>query len=488
MIAVLATATACGGDGGVQPVPPAARGIQFVSGMNATDTVDATLAQPLVVEVRDNSGAPVAAGIEVRFSTLFDGGPWEGLVATDAMMLFDTEALTTTDATGRASARVQLGARARTVRIAVRVPTLQLTDTARFTAQPGTASSLALFPRDTSVYVGRAFTVRGGVVDRHFNVRNDPIDIRVEGSSASLSQGRTLTGNAFGQVLIIGSNATRSDTVSASVVPVGTMLAFDHRIFSLVSVALDGSQVKTYARVVGDGLDLRPRMLPGSDNVIYSGFAKYDSFNNEFVRQLSRVDAAGATSSFLSGAPASLANPKEGAPAASGNWLYFTANNAGCHTDSPCLHRAKLDGTGVELLGDVAADSQSSRQPSPSPDGSKVAFVTETDSGPLIRVFDVGARSTSTWADAGTRPQWSPSGRYIAYQTPDAAVAVINADGTGKRIVRPASSALIESYSWSPDEAWMLLRGVGGLSVVRVATGEAIPLRYLSPLLEVSWK
>src|SRR5258708_9839942 len=102
---------ACPDASGPAPGP----GLRIVAGNNQVDTAAAQLAQPLVVELRDTTGA-LAAGVTVEFRALPVSGlqcPLGGcsVILSDSTVLAGILIDKPTDARGRAAVRVRLGVR-----------------------------------------------------------------------------------------------------------------------------------------------------------------------------------------------------------------------------------------------------------------------------------------------------------------------------------------------------------------------------------------
>jgi Tol biopolymer transport system component len=90
-----------------------------------------------------------------------------------------------------------------------------------------------------------------------------------------------------------------------------------------------------------------------------------------------------------------------------------------------------------------------------SPDGSKIAFNTESSKGAVVAVLDL-ANSYILAISPGARPQWSPDGKRLVFlrwpelaSGPDS-IWIVNADGSGLRKVSD-TRALLPSANWGAD-------------------------------------
>src|SRR5437868_6796488 len=111
---------------------------------------------------------------------------------------------------------------------------------------------------------------------------------------------------------------------------------------------------------------------------------------------------------------------------------------------------AGADGTNAQQIG----TSPGPRKFSWSPDGTRIAFVSDDGSGFSIVVLKAdGSGSTTVSYDASVAgpPSWSPDGTELAFTTTnDTDIAVAKADGSGRRLLVEDTTRDI-APSWSPD-------------------------------------
>ena len=135
------------------------------------------------------------------------------------------------------------------------------------------------------------------------------------------------------------------------------------------------------------------------------------------------------------------------------------------------LGRASLfvmsaDGSGVTHVGTAAG---SDLQPAWSPSGAMIAF-TGTAAGSadvyVVRPDGSGLARLTSATDAETAPAWSSDGSQIAYVRAgaQAGIWVMHADGTGAGLVHPGVDGLVSDPTWSPDGARLAYLDVGCLA------------------------
>jgi len=107
------------------------------------------------------------------------------------------------------------------------------------------------------------------------------------------------------------------------------------------------------------------------------------------------------------------------------------------------------DGLGqIYIIGEdgsvsrLTDDNWTDEDPSWSPDGKQLAFISEQSSGTVLDVLDGGnLRQVDEPGPLKSTPRWSRDGEQIAYSSPRGVLSVINADGTNGRRVFPASDS-----------------------------------------------
>jgi WD40-like Beta Propeller Repeat len=455
-------------------------GIAIITGGNGRDSAGAELSRALIVEVRDSSGNVPPPGTIVRFAgvPLADGSASssEILVETVTSNAFQAFATCSTDTRGRAAVLIKLGPKAGVGRLAISAPTLDAQDTARFEVLPGAAVKLKVLPSDTALYVGRSYTLRGGVVDRNGNVRNDPVMWSVSDTGAFVASDGTVTATKFGRYILTGTAGAFAATGSVSVVPQGRLAAWRAGLgvtSYIVSLNLDGSSPRELAPVSDGGIGANPVWVPGTERIVYADL-------DGATQVLRAIEETGRVRSFFVAVPKTVSHQAEPAPSADGQWLYLAAVDSQCSSASYCLYRSKPDATALEMLATRAGTGVEGRNPAPSPDGSSVAFV----SGSTIKVLDVVTRTVDTWSVPGTNPSWSPNGAQIALLTPAGVIRIVNADGTNGPTLKSSASVYNRPVRWTPDGNWIIARATnaGVLQLINAATGDIIPLPYSTQL------
>lgn len=506
LVTFAATAAACDGGPSDSNPPTSDPGVRVSAGAQVTDTIGVAPTQALVVQVTGPNGRPASNAV-VRFESVLVGTGFDETptvwVAREGTSAFAYAVTDTTDTEGRASVRVLLGGRAGPGGVKVMVPAHGYETTAPYTIQPGAPAAITAAPADTMVYVGRSVEMRATVTDRAGNPRADAATFTVASGPATLSGGRTLTTTGIGRGVVVAQVAGLADTVHVSAVPEGTVAGYTGDM-DLYTVNLDGTGLTLLAQGSAG------RGYFGEMPAAWSADGKslvYHDPRGDHTRLLYSMDlATGARTRLISG-PDGLISEAWPQRSRDGQWIYFNGVGfwQGVYTPTHPF-RVRSDGTGMERIETGGGKFEVSGYASPSPDGTRLAFLTNRDiSGGGLHVLDMATGVNTALNLAAATPRWSPNGDLIAYVAVPGwmghldqnqvfafgELRVVRPDGTGARTVTKTASQFLPGIDWSPDGKYLIgLNNGGGLTVVEVATGEEVlvPLPQFKVLRAPDWR
>lgn len=463
-----------------EPAAPR-QSITIAEGAGATDTVDAPLAQALIVDVRTFHGFP-ARGALVEFHALTVasvplpaftvrlgpiGGPRELVSVLD-----------TVGTDGRAAVLVKLGPLAGSGAVEITVPELGLIDTAVYTIRPGNAVRVVSEPADTAVSIAHGFSLRTSVRDRHENVRADAVTYAADSSSATVSASGAVAGLTAGRARVRAYlPAGPADTSWVTVVPQGTIAAIVPTGIAIVD--LDGANYREVPGVPIGGaawVDWNPR----GDTLVYAS-SDYDSwvYITDLVGAPRRLitDSTGLVSEYR---PQFTAN---------GQWIYF-GGRKGPQDDA--VWRVRPDGSGPIQVGPGGVDADN--HPGPSSDGELVAYVTNRCCYPNkgLFVLHVSTGAIDSLAPAALTPRFSPGDSLLGFVTPTDGIWVLRPDGSALRRVSPFINSIYNYYQgfdWSPNGEWIIARApTNRLELIRLADGLVLELPQFTTLDRPAWR
>jgi hypothetical protein len=423
-----------------EPTQPA---LTFVAGTAQIDTIDATLADPIVVEVRRADNAP-AVGVNVRFENAVSHFPTPML---DQLMLVAPNGATVnaldvvTDQNGRAAVRVRLGskvtdARSGILRAIVAEFGMTAEDTLQvLTGQPTRATILG----PNHVMIGTAFTPTIMFWDREINL-TPPAPFTFDSVSAQLavtSNGDSLRAVAAGAARATIGTAFGAQSFSVTVLPdqvlVGTQIEPGGNPLRIIQS--DG----THGRVLPPGFN--PDWSPQGNAIVFvrnSSMFITDTLGNERAL-LPHIAVAGA--------------PRWGV---SDEIFYSVLSNP--HE----IWSVRPDGSNNRRI--YADSSATIASVDPAPDGRRLAF----NRGDEIVIYDMTDATIRTLV-TGSGAEWSPSGEWIVYAAPVTGAAVflrgptirtISPSGVPGRVAfATGSTDTIGTayYEWTADGQFVLI-------------------------------
>jgi hypothetical protein len=497
------SASCGGGDGGTGPAGQAA--LSLHTNPQPTDTIGATLPDGVQADVLDSDGKPLV-GVAVTFTSLgrFDvAGEATGVVAVTDFgqppdRAWQSTASDNSDRYGHVASWLMLGSRAGDLRLEVRAPSLGIVDTVTIVVHPGAAVGVAMLLGDTAAYVGRQVQLRGAVVDRFLNPRPERVTYGAITPNVEVDQEGMLTALAIGRGAVVAKGFQQAaDTAWVSVVPQARFAAyrFAGDTVGLVSIDLDGSGLRLLVPTYGFSLDAgcaycaigaTLSWAPGGALLVHTGMGVPGDGQAPRLRLYTYTPGAAASRQLVPSEP----DVHDSGPRFSrdGQWVYFAEQHYPYY--APTLFRVRSDGTGLAHIGPAKRLDRVAWQPSPSPDGDRLAFVVDS---PVtsVRILDIAADTLSTWSTPGTYPQWSPGADVIALvEERGGALKLVNADGTGLRTLSEPGRLYLEgAFDWSPDGQWILARSAAGvLELVNVGSGLTLPLPYTGSLYNPAWQ
>lgn len=501
VLALLASAAACGSPSDSGP-PKGTPGITIVSGAGVSDTIDALLPQPLVVQVNGSNGRPLANAEVGFFSTAIAEGSTQPTVVVSPTRGTGggVYAVERTDEEGRAAVRVRMARHAMQGGVIVAVPELDDGVVASYTILPGAPRAVSSEPADTVVLAGGSFALRAGARDRHGNLRDaQGVAFRVASGPVTVG-GSTVQGTGVGRAAVVAELAGTSDTTWVSVVPDATIAAYtavmiSNQTSSIYTLRLDGSNVVKLATTgAGDGYGATMGSAWSADGArLYYHDSNTDHTRSLFVLEL----ATGASRRLLPEADRML---EEGWPRFAGGWVYFEGGSFDDRqlgtTRDPLVYRVRPDGTGKEQV--IPWDRiGTARQGVPSPDGSRVAFIGSFFTPMPLHVLDVASGEVRSLGVAALSPRWHPGGEILYVARGDGIdgagqIRAIRPDGTGDRAVTQPGTKFAAHFDLSPDGAYLIAStDQGVLTLVQAATGVEMPIRTPSitqGLMAPSWR
>jgi Tol biopolymer transport system component len=230
-----------------------------------------------------------------------------------------------------------------------------------------------------------------------------------------------------------------------------------------------------------------PEWSPDGTKISFTGTALSD-IGSCCSRNVYVMDADGANLRRLTTSPStSEGEDFQATWAPDGSWLAFVSTRGDPYDDRD-IYRMDADGTNQQQLTFVDPDVDpnvdpparvSDEQPSVSPDGTEIAFASnthydDTESGSYhvdqldiyvmdsadggnVRRLTSDASPTSPTLNLESRsqnPAWSPDGSRIAYESTksgNSEIWVMNADGTGEPVNVSQHEAWDSDPAWSPD-------------------------------------
>jgi hypothetical protein len=439
---------------------PASRaGIRVVRDINRADTIDAEPAGRMVIEVNDSNGH-LNHDVVINVAGLpSPADPQQlGMLPMDTLRAQLGTIELTTDR--QSSFLVKFGHHAGPGGIFFSVAELKLGDSISFTVLPGAPAFIRLKPGDTAVIAGNSYNQDAIVIDRGgddlglhatFSSTNPVVTVAPTGKVDGIAIGRAAV-----TVRYAITGGFLQETAMVSVVPPGQIAQAVAAPGALVTSSIElrrtnGSTIKNYPTPQAP---FEPSWSADGTRVYYVG-ANQQS-NTQRLYSLKVAD--GSIQAIVPDTVAALSGRFLSWPVAShdGAWIYFIAQEPGAFSS---VWRIHPDGTGAESLISTApppGDFRFRHSPSPSPDGSRLAYTEKSVSANDVQILDLTARTVTTIHGTGAdEVRWSPTGEWLATRG-GAGLYVVNPDGSGLRQLA-ANISTFGGLDWSPDGSFIIV-------------------------------
>ena len=484
---MVTSAAACVADIGP---PRNLRGISIVSDINRADTIDARPITPILIQISDSTGS-----LNETVTVTIEGIPTGALDGSLGMYPLDEFGNPTTGLSlrndGQASFRVMFGQRAGQAAVVVSVPELSLADTLWFTVRPGAPARVTPRPVDAAVLVGGSYQQSAAVLDRVGNERelSSPLTFSALDPAAAVSAGGQVTGLAYGRARIKVAYEAMTATAMVSVVPAGRLatVLLPSALGELTTVAVlgtDGSGLRRYPTPQNAGAAV---WSADATRIYYVGAPRTGI---QILRIYSLTLADGASTPLIPDTVSALSGVNLATPAVSldGAWIYFTTLRE-FFSDPPSgdIWRVHPDGTGLTRPVIGGAGSPVRTSPSPSPDGTRLAYVEGgSETANYVKILDLQSGSTVTIPVPGAAEiRWSPTGDRIAIKNGTGVLYVMNVDGSQLTQLSPPTSYFI-GLDWSRDGHW-IVANLGGVPTILEPTTTGLRLPLSIPGVGDSW-
>lgn len=461
-------------------------GLHIVEGRSGIDTIEAVLARPLVIELRDEALQPLT-GRTIRIFTYALPKADSNFTYTSGVTLTSPDITGTltqiydalTDANGRVTLQVRLGQAVGQTKVlagAVVGQHPRPSDSATFTIRPGRPARVTIAPRDTTLYPAARLQLRQTTRDR-FGFPTSGIFTPTFSASNELVVSSTgiVTPRIPGRDTIIARSGPFADTVLLSTLPIKGTVAMslpgiEAGANGVAVMGLDGSNYKEFAKNMGP-LQQHSTTRP---MFTYDGLALVVRASLQSDQRLWTVPLDGSAPRRLFTTPVAGAEDWP-SPSPDGQWIYFCGNSTA--PNRSYIFRVRPTGAGnVEQLPSPSPPQGDDlcALPTASADGQWIAWHVPGTGIVVSRSVATGARDA--FRREGYWPAAAPAGTRLAYiKGNPGPMYTSEFDGSGDQLIEPGLWS--GPISWSPDRKYLMAVRTTSFNtqqqeLIEVATGK----------------
>jgi hypothetical protein len=367
----------------------------------------------------------------------------------------------TTDVDGRAQAAVRLGSVLGRAVVHVNVLEFGLRDSAVFTVTPGAPSVLRVQISSTVLDIGSTASLTATVHDRHGNLRPEvPTFSAGPGTAVTVDPVTgVVSAVGLGVQSVNAEYGTLRSSVTVRAAPAARLVVWNAIGADVRLINLNGAQPRTLRTSVASRLGTYPRFDPSRQSVtLHTATSGSISGTPDMVLVL---DTLGVLQRSIGPDLTGFSTVIATRPIADGSILAVarrTTDAVGAFS----LYRISSDNL-VTPVVQLPQMGENYCGADISPDGSSVAYLASVAGKLELRIFTVSSGSFVAVEPDARCPRWSPQGDQLAFlvhlpshSTLDGNLAVMNADGNGRRLLGDAVYA--PGLAWSPDAKYLIGR------------------------------
>lgn len=329
---------------------------------------------------------------------------------------------------------------------------------------PATVARIVVLTPDTTLFAGASYTINAYASDSNGNRLRDALSFTAGENVASVDRsGRVTVGGTIGRGSVVIRAGGVMDSARFTVVPSGTMAFVDASSTptTIATAKLDGSNRKRWVEGT----------MPAYPSISADGsLIAYQQSSTGVEAQIYVIDATGTKRQLTS--PATMFWAWLPHFSGDGAWVFFAGLGDGDFM--PSIWRVRTDGTSLTRVVNLDNGFYNINF-GVAPDGSRIVYSDNF----RVTALELATGAKVSLGAYATFVEFSPDGKRVAYLG-DGYVNIVNVDGTSPIKVAASQANQDAGLAWTPDGAWLLVRGLYGPLLVNSTTGEVISLPFVN--------
>lgn len=340
----------------------------------------------------------------------------------------------------------------------VSTPELGVIDSVIFTVTPGAAAGVRSAIADTLINIGESITVNAMVLDRYGNVRTEVPAFTAGPENVFALDAATgkVTALELGTQYVFARYAAFVDSTKVRILPGGTLVVWNRLQRTLQLLSLGRPHVRTIASDLITDRGIFPRFGP-TGALVTTRLSQIVNLSGDSDDDIFITDTNGVRVRYISS--------RDGFQSVLSNRLMADGSLlvVGRLVRTPpayALYRVSITGA-ISKVTDIPDLILTSGEADISYDGTRIAFLVPIEGRRELRTLDVATGAIKVLEPDARSPRWSHNNDRIAFTTFAfsqyslvGAIAIINADGTGRRTF--GDTQFYPGFAWSPTDTFII--------------------------------